>query len=415
MKKSKEVVSTVPFDDGDILTSRTDKRGVIQSGNRKFQELSGFSWEELDQAPHKIIRHDAMPKGVFWLLWNRLDEDKPTGFFAKNKPKGGGHYWAYAFVSPLEDGYLSVRIKPQVDAIREMDELYEEMLEKEKDEEFSPEQSAHYMLERLAEMGYPSFEKFMAVTAGEQLADRNTVIGQKVPTQLKDMQQLREKWTEIERLCHQIYDLRKLIAGTPINLRIQAKQLDARGGALGVIATNYTTLTHDILERMSAFLEKSKEMAGLLETGNFLMCMSEIQKQVVEAFDRGDAEAPGMDPKTEREAMVEQSKAFDMQADTALQRANDVFRVFKRYLTETERILSGLSVTRVMCKIENAYTPPDARTSIDGTVKLLQRFCDEGGDSLSQMRSHIEGAEAIAAQARRAIKGEPEEELPLAS
>ena len=40
-----------PFLVEQLFYSRTDSRGVIESGNWVFQRVSGFSWEELLGAP----------------------------------------------------------------------------------------------------------------------------------------------------------------------------------------------------------------------------------------------------------------------------------------------------------------------------------------------------------------------------
>lgn len=45
----------VHFGLDEIFYSRTDHRGIIRAGNDIFQRVSGFSWEKLIGAPHKIV------------------------------------------------------------------------------------------------------------------------------------------------------------------------------------------------------------------------------------------------------------------------------------------------------------------------------------------------------------------------
>lgn len=45
------------FDLAELFFSRTDDRGVIQAGNSVFQRVSCYAWDDLLNAPHKIIRH----------------------------------------------------------------------------------------------------------------------------------------------------------------------------------------------------------------------------------------------------------------------------------------------------------------------------------------------------------------------
>jgi PAS domain S-box-containing protein len=104
--------SEAMFQISEAFYSRTDKRGVIQSGNDVFQRVAGYEWDDLIGAPHKLIRHPDMPKGVFQLMWDRIKEGKPTGAYVKNRRICGRFYWVFALIAPTEDGYISTRIKP---------------------------------------------------------------------------------------------------------------------------------------------------------------------------------------------------------------------------------------------------------------------------------------------------------------
>lgn len=61
-----------PFGLHEVFISRTDERGVIKAANYVFKRVTHYEWEELLGAPHKIIRHPDMPKGVFQLFWDTL-------------------------------------------------------------------------------------------------------------------------------------------------------------------------------------------------------------------------------------------------------------------------------------------------------------------------------------------------------
>ena len=100
------------FKFNELFFSRTDERGRILSGNSVFQRISQYSWEELIDKPHNIIRHPDMPRAVFWLLWDTIKRGDPIGAYVKNRAKDGRYYWVFAIVTPIEGGYLSVRLKP---------------------------------------------------------------------------------------------------------------------------------------------------------------------------------------------------------------------------------------------------------------------------------------------------------------
>ncbi|NCS64601.1 MAG: aerotaxis receptor Aer [Hydrogenophilales bacterium CG03_land_8_20_14_0_80_62_28] len=120
--------------DDAFITSKTDTRGKILYGNPIFIDLSGYSEDELLGAPHNIIRHPDMPRGVFKALWDTISAGKEFLGYVKNMSADGGFYWVYATVTPDFDaagritGYYSVRRKPRREAINLIEPIYRAML-----------------------------------------------------------------------------------------------------------------------------------------------------------------------------------------------------------------------------------------------------------------------------------------------
>lgn len=100
----------------DLIFSTTDGRGVITSANQGFARIAAHPWSDLMGAPHNIIRHPQMPAGAFKLMWDTLQAGQPFAAYVQNLAGDGAAYWVFATVTPLDDGYLSVRIAPGVDA-----------------------------------------------------------------------------------------------------------------------------------------------------------------------------------------------------------------------------------------------------------------------------------------------------------
>ena len=118
----------------DFIVSKTDLKGRITYGNRIFIEYSGFSEQELLGAPHNIIRHPDMPRGVFKFLWDTLAQQQEIFAYVKNMAKDGSFYWVFANVTPDYDasgnviGYLSVRRAPKRSAVDVLTGVYQLML-----------------------------------------------------------------------------------------------------------------------------------------------------------------------------------------------------------------------------------------------------------------------------------------------
>src|SRR5512135_1947802 len=97
----------------ELFFSTTDAKGVIRSGNSVFARISHYSVAELVGTPHNVVRHPDMPAGAFRLVWDRLLAGRPAAAYVLNLAQDGAHYWVFATITPLGDGFLSVRMAPR--------------------------------------------------------------------------------------------------------------------------------------------------------------------------------------------------------------------------------------------------------------------------------------------------------------
>lgn len=101
--------------DENVLTSTTDKRGVITYVSQAFCDISGYTKAELIGKRHNIIRHPDTPKELFEDLWSTIISGKTWKGEIKNKNKNGTFYWVDAVISPIFDddkniiGYTAIR------------------------------------------------------------------------------------------------------------------------------------------------------------------------------------------------------------------------------------------------------------------------------------------------------------------
>jgi PAS domain S-box-containing protein len=123
------------FGGNDVIVSKTDTKGRITYANRVFFDISGYSESELLGKPHNIIRHPDMPRCVFKLLWDTLENGNEIFAYVKNLCKNGNYYWVHAHVTPTWDkfgsiiGYHSNRRVPNRAAVTQMDGLYRNLLD----------------------------------------------------------------------------------------------------------------------------------------------------------------------------------------------------------------------------------------------------------------------------------------------
>lgn len=168
----------------DLFFSTTDPRGVIRQGNSVFARVSGFPLESLLDAPHNIVRHPQMPAGAFRIMWEFLQAGRTVATYVCNRTANGGEYWVCAIVSPIDDGYLSVRFAPLTTGLTLVREVYAVALAAEAEAAATgaprrevAEVGAAALLAELGRRGFTSYEAFMqAATVGERAARRSLTL-----------------------------------------------------------------------------------------------------------------------------------------------------------------------------------------------------------------------------------------------
>jgi PAS domain S-box-containing protein len=127
-----------PFDENEIIVSKTDPTGRITYANDVFARVSQYSVAELLGAPHSVVRHPDMPRCVFKLLWDTIQAKQEIFAYVLNMARSGDSYWVFAHVTPTFNdqgdivGYHSNRRKPEPGQITKVTRLYRELLDMER-------------------------------------------------------------------------------------------------------------------------------------------------------------------------------------------------------------------------------------------------------------------------------------------
>ena len=138
------------------IVSKTDVKGLITFINKPFEEISGYTKDELIGKNHNIIRHPDTPKEVFEDLWKTIKIDKKPWFGKiKNRKKDGTPYFVQTAINPILDEnndileFIAVRSD-----ITEL-ELMKESIEK----EFSITSEKYEDISYLAKIYEETFDK----------------------------------------------------------------------------------------------------------------------------------------------------------------------------------------------------------------------------------------------------------------
>jgi len=158
MKKPTPKDEEIVLDPKRYIVSETDEKGRITFANDYFQEVSGYTQEELVGQPHSIVRHPDMPKVVFKLLWETIKSGKNINAVVKNLAKDGRYYWIFTEFEIRKDtdtgeiiGYHASRKTISRHVIEVIADLYKKLLEIEKKEGI--EASEKYLVSFLKEKG----------------------------------------------------------------------------------------------------------------------------------------------------------------------------------------------------------------------------------------------------------------------
>ncbi len=134
MKINKPITSKeVHFSQDIEIISTTNLKGIIETANEDFINISGFEWDEIEGKNHNLVRHPDMPAEAFADLWQSCKANKPWMGMVKNRCKNGDYYWVDAYVRPLYvdgkvEGFQSVRAKPEKEWVDRADKLYTKIM-----------------------------------------------------------------------------------------------------------------------------------------------------------------------------------------------------------------------------------------------------------------------------------------------
>ncbi|WP_292290231.1 PAS domain-containing protein [Marivita sp.] len=377
----------VPFGIDEIFFSRTDGRGVIEAGNSVFQRVSGYPWERLINAPHKLIRHPEMPKGVFHLFWERIKEGQPTGAYVCNSSSDGRFYWVFAVVVPLGQGYLSVRIKPTSEMLHKVKGVYAQ-LRKEEAEGRTPSESAESLIQGLAEMGFPSYDSFQARALATELQHRELQLGGGGVNRSEALAAA-EAADQIEIALNGMQSMFAEALRIALNLRIAASQLGELGRPVSAISDNYALLANDMVDWLNTrALDETVGFGGIARSVSeslFLLNAADLLSEMAEAFAKDDSKAEG-DAAAERARLSGVATDYEGKAQTCQDRTMRQAATVDSHLAEMRKHVTALNSIRMLCRIEGA-TLRHTGVSLDEIGSQLDGFQDEIGRRLLKITS----------------------------
>ena len=148
-----------------LLISKTDLKGNYIYMNKHLCKISAYEADELENAPHNLLRHPDMPRAIFFKLWKELKEGNSVTILIKNLAKTGSFFWIKTEFSTVQNidsdpnvKYIAKGEMATRKSIEQVEILYAKLLKIEKRESMSASilYLDHYLKERDV-----SFQEYM--------------------------------------------------------------------------------------------------------------------------------------------------------------------------------------------------------------------------------------------------------------
>lgn len=393
-----------PFAISELFFSRTDPRGVIEAFNQIFLRVADYDAHGMLKAPHRLIRHDDMPKGVFRILWDGIQAGHPIGAYVKNRARDGLYYWVFALVTPVEGGYISVRMKPSSTLFPAVAALYAKHLQRERDEKLDSAASAQALLEEMKTLGFATYGSFQAQAIAAEMQARDNALHRKADHAVSAMLNLRRANQAIRTQKHAMTEHMIRMQRVPINMRIIAARIERAGGPISAISDSYRRLSEEVTGQLQRFLHEddpnSAFEAGGEETALFLYCAARLAGEASAAFAAETAPIEGVDVPKERAALNDLKRRYCTRAVTAVEQlALSAARV-QREISSLRRALVAMDSIRIMSRVE-AGRMLQRHEGLASIVETLDSFHARIDDHLAAIaveaqRVHMEAEDLTA-------------------
>ncbi|MBX7136908.1 MAG: PAS domain-containing protein [Oligoflexia bacterium] len=298
MKKDISVTDVeIGFDVADLFFSTTDRKGIITSCNDVFTRVAEYHPSEALGKPHNLVRHPDMPRCVFALLWDYLLSGRSIGAYVKNRSKSGKYYWVFALASPIDGGFLSIRLKPTSPVLDIVKGLYGQLLSREEsfgqDWRAGMEAAKGDLLKALNGLGFSSYDEFMAEALRAELASRYVQLaqrGDKANSPLQeafgDLQGLQDLKSNLRNKNQFFLSFGTSLSRSSLNLGIKAAHLADQGRALGVICSEISSISGQVRIEAAKAAKENDRLTRELEASCFDISLAALLFEMLTYFSR---------------------------------------------------------------------------------------------------------------------------------
>lgn len=397
-----------------------------------FVRVSGYEESDLVGQPHSKIRHPDMPASVFRLFWDMLQAGESIAAYVKNRARDGEYYWVMAMAVPVQDGYLSVRLKPTSDQLPIVKDIYARVLACEEAAASQGESKGAIidagtvaLTRELKGLGFETYVDFMQralvtemMCRAETLA-QNTLPPSRTPRQhfsgndqsrvvsdlyiessqcdralasmLGELTALESANRNFASACKEICEQAEIIRGVAMNSHICATN-----GVLDAISGQLAAAEADLRQLLELIDDAFQRVSDSLKTLEFNVSVASLQSEIATIFLK-ELEV-GSSPATEENVvtLLTQSCSRQIELFEHLDCAGDWFRDIASLTDKLKCNAKTLRYIRMAGVTEATYLPSDHAfiglfEQVKESIAASMSFCTTLDHQVQDCESVISG------------------------
>ncbi len=203
---------------------------------------------------------------------------------------------------------------------------------------------------------------------------------------------MHETILHIRQETDEMTEIFKAIRTVPMNMRIIASRLENAGGPISAISVNYGQMLDEMAMWVREFVDGEKSTFSRIftsiEHGQLLVNAAALQEEMSKIFEedlKGAAETEHLEH--DRQLLIAEAENFKKIAAQSLKVVETEAARLSRSVLDMKRYVTGLSSTRMMCKIESA-TLSGSGNALVGIVDQLDNCQDEIEARLARIVEH---------------------------
>ncbi|WP_291516477.1 PAS domain-containing protein [Bdellovibrio sp. ArHS] len=400
MAEIKRKVSEFSFNE--LFYSRTNKKGLIASGNRVFEKVSKYNLSEMLGKPHNIVRHPDMPRGVFYLLWDYLKAERPIGAYVVNLAKDQSEYWVFALALPIPEGYLSIRLKPSSAFFTLVKDKYQDLLAIETQRQISPKESSEILLSVIESLGFPNYDVFVSEALALELESRHREL--KLPEMgiLVLLKNFLEKGQILQEKAQQIDLAYRKSSLVSLNLDLQSAKIGSEALAISAVSVQYRKVSDEIQTEIAQFVALTKRVIQKVQRCQFALCIFLLQSEMTDLF-LTERHSESIDHEIEKKYLKDLTTESIQYAKEQLQSVKAELEAYRISYEEVRKLAMVLEIVGIVGKIEVAKLKTDIQSllqlmddlnhyknTLKFTLAEIQKACTDLGDMTKQIYGEIE-------------------------